>query len=192
MDDKHYKGILKSWEDDRGFGFIATERSDVFFHVSGLKDSGQRPRAGDVLHYQLHRGNDGKVRAVNVRIEDRNPRRPVARGSRVPRHGEKRRWPGQLAFFALLLAAIGVWGYLQRTPQTVAKITWSDPASTAPVINVVPTTPRTRSAQFSCSGKVYCSQMNSCAEARFYLRNCPGTKMDGDHDGIPCERQWCN
>ncbi|WP_085961298.1 excalibur calcium-binding domain-containing protein [Cupriavidus basilensis] len=23
--------------------------------------------------------------------------------------------------------------------------------------------------------------------ARFYLRNCPGVKIDGDHDGIPCE-----
>ncbi len=44
---------------------------------------------------------------------------------------------------------------------------------------------------FRCSGKIYCSEMSSCAEAIFYLRNCPGTKMDGDHDGIPCEKQWC-
>ena len=44
---------------------------------------------------------------------------------------------------------------------------------------------------FQCSGKVYCSEMSSCAEAKFYLRNCPGTKLDGDSDGIPCEKQWC-
>ena len=31
----------------------------------------------------------------------------------------------------------------------------------------------------------------SCDEAKFFLRNCPDTKMDGDHDGIPCEEQWC-
>lgn len=44
---------------------------------------------------------------------------------------------------------------------------------------------------FQCSGKIYCSEMSSCAEAKFYLRNCPGAKMDGDNDGIPCEKQWC-
>ena len=46
-------------------------------------------------------------------------------------------------------------------------------------------------AIFRCSGKIYCSEMSSCAEAKFYLRNCPGTKMDGNNDGIPCEKQWC-
>ncbi len=46
--------------------------------------------------------------------------------------------------------------------------------------------------RFQCRGKVYCSEMTSCAEARFYLHNCPGIKIDGDHDNIPCERQWCN
>lgn len=130
MDDKHYKGILKRWEDDEGFGFIATERSDVFFHLSGLKDSSQRPRAGDVLHYQLHRGNDGKVRAVNVRIEDRNPSRPAARGARIPRH-EKRRWPGQLAVFLFLLAAVAVWGYLDWREHAPPPAAASEPASAA-------------------------------------------------------------
>lgn len=43
----------------------------------------------------------------------------------------------------------------------------------------------------TCESKTYCSEMRSCAEAKFYLQNCPGTKMDGDHDGIPCESQWC-
>lgn len=45
--------------------------------------------------------------------------------------------------------------------------------------------------KFSCQGKKHCSEMTSCAEATFYIRNCPGTKMDGDHDGVPCEKQWC-
>ena len=114
MDDQHYKGILKRWEEDKDFGFIATERSDVFFHTSALKDSSQRPRAGDVLHYQLHHGNDGKVRAVNVRIEDRNPNRPAARGASVAEGGVPRRWPGQLVFFLLLLGGIALWAYLDR------------------------------------------------------------------------------
>ncbi|SRR5258706_1267811 len=45
---------------------------------------------------------------------------------------------------------------------------------------------------FQCDGRIYCSQMHSCAEAEYFLSNCPGVKMDGDHDGVPCERQWCN
>ncbi|EKE70937.1 excalibur calcium-binding domain-containing protein [Gallaecimonas xiamenensis] len=40
---------------------------------------------------------------------------------------------------------------------------------------------------FRCEGKRYCSQMGSRAEAEFYLAQCPGTRMDGDGDGIPCE-----
>jgi len=42
-----------------------------------------------------------------------------------------------------------------------------------------------------CDGRTRCSQMTSCEEATFFIRNCPGTKMDGDGDGVPCERQWC-
>jgi hypothetical protein len=49
-----------------------------------------------------------------------------------------------------------------------------------------------QSTSFKCDGRVYCSQMTSCAEAKLFLENCPGVKMDGDNDGIPCERQWCN
>ena len=47
-------------------------------------------------------------------------------------------------------------------------------------------------SQFKCDGRTHCSQMTSCAEATFFLRNCPGVKMDGNNDGIPCEKQWCN
>lgn len=47
------------------------------------------------------------------------------------------------------------------------------------------------SVQYRCDGRTRCSQMTSCDEAKFFLRNCPGTQMDGDGDGIPCEQQWC-
>lgn len=33
--------------------------------------------------------------------------------------------------------------------------------------------------------------MSSCAEATYFLKNCPGVLMDGDNDGVPCEQQWC-
>jgi Tfp pilus assembly protein PilE len=42
--------------------------------------------------------------------------------------------------------------------------------------------------QFKCDGRTRCSQMTSCEEATFFLKNCPGVEMDGDFDGIPCEK----
>ena len=44
---------------------------------------------------------------------------------------------------------------------------------------------------YQCDGRVYCSQMTSCEEAKFFLANCPGVKMDGGGGGVPCEKQWC-
>ena len=44
---------------------------------------------------------------------------------------------------------------------------------------------------YQCDGRTHCSQMTSCEEAEFFLANCPGVKMDGGGDGVPCERQWC-
>jgi hypothetical protein len=51
--------------------------------------------------------------------------------------------------------------------------------------------PAAAPASFQCDGRRYCSEMRSCEEAMFFLRNCPDTRMDGDGDGIPCEDQWC-
>lgn len=56
-------------------------------------------------------------------------------------------------------------------------------------LSVAPVSPAT---SFQCDGRTMCSQMRSCAEATYFLRHCPNTKMDGNHDGEPCEQQWCN
>jgi len=44
---------------------------------------------------------------------------------------------------------------------------------------------------YDCLGKINCSEMNSCEEAKFYLINCPDTQLDPDGDGIPCETGVC-
>jgi hypothetical protein len=33
--------------------------------------------------------------------------------------------------------------------------------------------------------------MTSCEEALYYLKQCGRTDMDGDGDGVPCERTLC-
>ena len=59
-----------------------------------------------------------------------------------------------------------------------------------PVVNSVINT-QPAASSFACDGRKHCSQMTSCAEATYFLKNCPNTKMDGNNDGIPCEQQWC-
>lgn len=48
------------------------------------------------------------------------------------------------------------------------------------------------SAALRCDGRLRCAQMRSCEEANWFLRHCPGVKLDGNGDGVPCERQWCS
>lgn len=62
----------------------------------------------------------------------------------------------------------------------------AQPSRQQPATSALPT-----AGDFSCDGRTYCAQMTSCAEATYFLLHCPNTKMDGDHDGVPCERQWC-
>lgn len=65
------KGVLKTWKEDRGFGFISPDDGgkDIFMHISALKGAGRRPVAGDVIYYQVVRDNRGKFKAVNAEIE---------------------------------------------------------------------------------------------------------------------------
>jgi endonuclease YncB( thermonuclease family) len=72
------------------------------------------------------------------------------------------------------------------TPKPVAAATAVTAKAPAPA------QPRGAGTGQRCDGRQVCSQMTSCAEATWFLKNCPGVKMDGNRDGIPCETQWCN
>jgi hypothetical protein len=82
----------------------------------------------------------------------------------------------------VLLLSLGWYGYAHYQRGSQVPLV-QETASSAP--------PPAES-RFKCDGRIYCSQMTSCAEATYFLKNCPGTKMDGNNDGIPCEKQWCN
>ena len=82
-----------------------------------------------------------------------------------------------------------------RKPPTVQELNADEKRRRAAVVatspaKAAPAAPNVASG-FSCDGRQYCSQMKSCAEAKYFLANCPGAKMDGDGNGIPCEKQWC-
>ena len=50
--------------------------------------------------------------------------------------------------------------------------------------------PDVAASQFSQTGELIACEMGSYEEAKFFLDNCPNTKLDGNHDGEPCEAQF--
>lgn len=88
-------------------------------------------------------------------------------------------------FVLLALVAIIAWkGYEHHQGKKVAQA-----QREAPELVLRSTSQPTPA--FRCDGRTHCSQMTSCAEATYFLKNCPGVKMDGNGDGVPCEQQWC-
>jgi len=65
----------------------------------------------------------------------------------------------------------------------------STPTSTSTPLPTPTNTPTPRTG-WNCSGDLYnCSYFTSCDEVMSYFLACPGdpSRLDGDHDGIPCE-----
>jgi cold shock CspA family protein len=205
------EGTLKSWMDDRGFGFIATAGGDIFLHISALPQTGRRPQVGERLSFTIEAGPDGKKRAVGAIYLDapvgaaadipaRAPRpappRPREHGrnaharhehGRRERH-HRRREPSSR--FQHMLLTLGVMSLFLGGFWLHDKLSTPAPVPTSPLPVASAPTP-SRAAAFSCDGRTHCSQMRSCDEARFFLRQCPGVAMDGDGDGNPCEEQHC-
>ena len=181
-----FNGTLTKWNDDRGFGFIVPDQGqdEIFVHISAFPRNSGRPSIGERLSFEVEVGKDGKKRAGRVQ-------RPVSHGaaSRTRRttSGRSSRKSLSSMFGGLLVVAVigGYAAYSKFMPQHSA---------TAVLDEYLPEfiTPVADDQVFSCDGRIYCSEMTSCAEAKYFLKHCPGTKMDGDGDGVPCEQQWCS
>lgn len=194
------KGKLVRWFDDKGFGFIKPEngKDDIFIHISALKSMSRKPIIGDVIYYQISFDANGKTRAVNAKIEGvsqaltlapleqvRKTTRSSPANERPYRNLATRSNKPKKSFSMVpVLIAIGVAIFVYNKVSKEKSFIYQVKTPTAE------TQPVEQTEQFQCQGKVWCSQMSSYEEAIFYLRNCPGTKMDGDGDGIPCERQF--
>lgn len=185
-------GTLRRWNDERGFGFIAPADGgpDVFVHISAFPRDGMRPVIGEALVFELGRSDDGKARAV--RIFRSTAASGVRRSPGSPRRREEgTNWVGVLTVL-LVAAAIAAVGYdrFQRGEQRRALA--EQPATPRTAIPVPGSAQIPSQESFQCDGRRHCSQMNSCAEATWFINHCPGMKMDGDNDGVPCEEQWCD
>ena len=181
-------GILRSWNDDRGFGFIAPTHggAELFVHISSLPRDGTRPTVGEELTYELGRGKDGKPQAVNA-IRQAIGEVLRSANANVPKRNRETSIYSKI-FGLLVVVALGAYGYKHYEQRVSQYATTQKPISTAP-----DQTARndTEQSNFRCDGRTHCSEMTSCTEAKFFLKNCPGTQMDGNNDGVPCEQQWC-
>ncbi|WP_440224309.1 cold shock domain-containing protein [Dokdonella sp. MW10] len=197
-------GTLKRWNEARGFGFIepAQGTHELFVHISAFP-RGEQPVVGQMLSFTVVDGPDRRPRAVGVRTPASSARparrAPQKRGASVK----------GIAAALVLVAAAGVslharfaaqapWAAReevleQRVPSRsdAGSAPRQRPAAAVQRESVAVAAPRVESPAFACDGRIHCSQMTSCAEATFFLQHCPGVKMDGDRDGIPCEEQWC-
>jgi len=86
----------------------------------------------------------------------------------------------------LSIVGYGVWNYFNPNIVTTTR----NQVVPEKTISATPSTARIITSTFSCDGRQHCSQMSSYEEAVYFNNNCPNTKMDGDHDGKPCERQF--
>ncbi len=188
------KGILTKWLDDKGFGFITPEngKQELFVHVSAFdKDLPRRPKAGDTIFFYVQNDSNGKTKAVDAIIQGLAPvsRTLTSKASHYRReHSSKSSWRF-LVFCTILVIGIGSSIYNRFLSSSGPLI-----PNVSEVSSLFSTSQNAKqfSSRYTCAGKTYCNQMSSCEEATFYQQNCPGTKMDGDGDGIPCETQWCN
>ena len=197
-----FEGTLSKWNDDRGFGFIQPTEGgqELFAHVSAFPRDGQRPQLNEKLSFEVTLGQGGKKQAVAIQrpnsgAEPSNNHRR-APSPRMARSGNPSSgWGSKLVALLLVGTLLGV-GYLKYDTRQQAQAVAAETESwdNAPLPSLLRTTPAPApliTNNYRCDGRQHCSQMTSCAEATFFLKNCPNTKMDGDMDGIPCEEQWC-
>ena len=158
-----YKGELVRWNDERGFGFIKLPSSEekFFIHITALKDMPRRPVVGDIIYFQVERGEDGKARAKSARIEGltKTPGKPRTKKGG---NGYLLIFGLWVVFLVLVLVSVAFFVYYRGVEEDFSG--------------------------YKCEGKRYCSEM-TCEEARFYVKNCPDVEIDGDYDGKPCEQQ---
>lgn len=65
-----FEGIIKSWNDDRGFGFIepAQGGQDIFVHIKAFNGLQGRPQPAQRVTFQVEVGPQGKKRAFDVEL----------------------------------------------------------------------------------------------------------------------------
>lgn len=98
-----FEGTVKSWNDERGFGFIEPSQGgqEVFFHIKAYPPNAGRPNVGEAVTFGIEVSAQGKKRASLVRLA-RAERTPLRR---IPAPSPDRgRTAGNFAILAFIAA----------------------------------------------------------------------------------------
>ncbi|OHC11139.1 MAG: hypothetical protein A2002_04120 [Pseudomonadales bacterium GWC1_66_9] len=96
------RGVLKSWDDGKGFGFIQPETGgeQLFVHISAMRGD-RRPRAGETVLFVAGHDREGRARARHMRHAGLSLDEPSIRSSRRAAGGMRHPLPKLLAFCGL-------------------------------------------------------------------------------------------
>ncbi|MDT0198221.1 MULTISPECIES: cold shock domain-containing protein [unclassified Acinetobacter] len=228
------EGKIKTYNEDRGFGFIQIEgqSKDLFFHVKDFPNKNIPPKMGEKLKFLIVEDN-GKFKANHIVRLDIKQEVSVTQNNDLHRDIETRaslRYEKKkssttskiitLSGLVIIVILAGLvynkyQSYQIQNQQKLEGLMVEQRAAQGdlpmqglseqgrknlenrgaelriqsnPVNIKTSATASPSVSQFKCDGRTRCPQMNSYEEAVFFIRNCSGTKMDGD--GIPCEDQF--
>lgn len=80
------KGRIRSWNDDKGYGFIAPfdGGKQIFIHMSALSNRSRRPELNEVVTYSISRDRQGRPCAANATLAgDRTIKKASKQGSKT-------------------------------------------------------------------------------------------------------------
>ena len=108
-----FEGVIKSWNDDRGFGFIEPNQGgqDIFVHIKAFQGLRERPQLNQRVSFQVELGPQGKKRALNVELVRAKRTAPV----RTPKEGSAK-WGTASLFVIPLFAVVLLLGYVFGHP----------------------------------------------------------------------------
>jgi len=186
---------VTEWNDEKGYGFAIANGKKYFVHKSALGPVTRNPVKGDTIAVMQFLETPKGSRIASGVLEG-VPLKQVSRESRstyVPGYYRRRKLRMALGI-ALIAGPITLLMQCKGAPEKVAEPSpIVAPVESAPEPFREPfyeDSPTDNSSNYHCDGRTHCSQMKSYEEAVFFLHNCPNVQMDGDGDGIPCERQF--
>lgn len=110
-----FDGTIKSWNDERGFGFIEPTQGgqEIFVHVKAFRGLRERPQLNQRVSFQVELGPQGKKRAIHVElIRVAQASRPSARRNSPAQWGTATLFA--IPAFGVVLLLGHVWGHPPR------------------------------------------------------------------------------
>lgn len=108
-----HQGRISHWNDEKGFGFVAVNKSAerAFVHISAFKEQARRPIDGELIDYELVRDGGDRYLAQQITYVNKS------KNTLPPRRVKKRRLASVAKTFILLFCcALGISIFTEHVP----------------------------------------------------------------------------